>query len=172
MSQKNNRSKQSLRPMLVAFGVIAVSVFGLMMIDRGNSTGNSSNGASIIADNSETGMPAVSTDASAAAEGKVQILTTSNFEHMVSDGVVLVDFWATWCPPCRIQGPIVEDLAKDMGNRAVISKLDVDDHGSIAALYQVRSIPTLIIFRNGEPVRRFVGVQEKETLAQAIQELL
>ncbi len=157
----------------MAVGVIAVSVFGLMMIDRGNSTGNASNNSAfVIADNSEPGMPAASIEASAEGEGKVQILTTSNFEHMVSDGVVLVDFWATWCPPCRVQGPIVEDLAKDMGNKAVISKLDVDDHGSIAALYQVRSIPTLIIFRDGEPVRRFVGVQQKETLAQAIQELL
>lgn len=160
--------------MIVAVGVIAVSVFGLMMIDRGNSTGNSSNAASVIADNAEPGMPAASTDVSAEGEGKgkVQILTASNFEHMVAEGVVLVDFWATWCPPCRIQGPIVEELARDMGNKAVISKLDVDDHGTIAALYQVRSIPTLIIFRNGEPVRRFVGVQEKETLAQAINELL
>jgi thioredoxin 1 len=163
MAQKKEQQKQSMRPLILALGLIALSVLGLTLINRGDSSGNSEV------------KPPISDAAeysSATAEGRVQTLTASNFEGIVSEGVVLVDFWATWCPPCRIQGPIIEELAKEMGNKAVVSKLDVDDHGNIAALYQVRSIPTLIIFRDGEPVRRFVGVQQKETLAQAINELL
>lgn len=163
MSKDKKQSKQRIRPLVLALSLIAVSVLALTLINRNDSAANGERRASTTEASDYTREDAA---------GKVQILTAANFEGMVSEGVVLVDFWATWCPPCRIQGPIVEELAMEMGDQAVISKLDVDDHGNIAALFQVRSIPTLIIFRDGEPVRRFVGVQQKETLAQAIRELL
>ncbi len=91
-----------------------------------------------------------------------------NFENIISEGVVLVDFWAEWCPPCRIQNPILEDLAKEIGKNALIAKVDVDNHGELAANYNVRNIPTLILFRDGEPVEFMVGVQQKEELKTII----
>lgn len=98
--------------------------------------------------------------------------TKDNFSAEVleasKDKPVLVDFFATWCGPCQVQGPIVEDLAKDLGDKAVIGKLDSDQAMDIARSYGVMSIPTLIVFRNGEPAERFVGVQDKEILAEAI----
>ena len=160
---QTKESKQSLRPMFVALGVIALAVAGFTLFNQDPSRGSNP---------TEDSIPSATMASSDSGAGTVQVLTSDTFEQTISEGVVLVDFWATWCPPCRIQGPIVEELALDMGDRAVISKLDVDDHGNIAALYQVRSIPTLIVFRDGEPVRRFVGVQQKETLAAAINELL
>lgn len=81
---------------------------------------------------------------------------------------VLVDFFATWCGPCQVQGPIVEELANDLGDKAIVGKIDSDQAMEIARSYGVMSIPTLIVFRNGEPVERFVGVQEKDILAEAI----
>ena len=102
----------------------------------------------------------------------VVILDTEGFDEAIAEGVVLVDFWATWCPPCRIQGPIIDDLAAEVNDRATISKLDVDDHGSIASRYGISSIPTLLIFKDGEEVKRFTGVQQKETLLAVIEQHL
>jgi len=99
-------------------------------------------------------------------------LNGSNFKEKTSTGITLVDFWAEWCPPCRIQNPILEDLAAEIGDMALIAKVDVDDNQDIAASYNVRSIPTLILFKEGEPVERFTGVQQKETLISAIDKYL
>ena len=90
--------------------------------------------------------------------------TSSNFnaEVLSSETPVLVDFWATWCGPCRMQGPIIDALAAEGYN---VGKLDVDENPDIARRYNVMSIPTLIRFKNGEEVQRFVGVQTKEKLA-------
>lgn len=79
---------------------------------------------------------------------------------------VLVDFFATWCGPCQAQAPIVEQLAEEISDTATIGSLDVDQANEIAKQYGVMSIPTIIIFRNGEPVERFVGVQEKDFLKE------
>lgn len=99
-------------------------------------------------------------------------LTEQNFETEVlkSTVPVLVDFWAPWCGPCRIQGPIVEDLASEYeAGKAKVGKLNVDDNNTIAAQYGILSIPTLAIFKNGQVVEQFVGVQSKETLKSSLE---
>lgn len=95
-------------------------------------------------------------------------LNSSNFAAQISEGVTLVDFWAPWCGPCRLQGSILDDLAGEVGEGVTLAKVNVDNAQAIAAQYAVQSIPTLIIFRQGEAVQRFVGVQNKETLSAAL----
>lgn len=92
--------------------------------------------------------------------------TAANFETEVlkSDVPVLVDFWATWCGPCQMQGPVVEQAAEEMQGTAKIGKLNVDEEGDIAQQYGVMSIPTLIVFRNGKEVGRAVGFQTIEQI--------
>ncbi len=97
-------------------------------------------------------------------------LNDSNFEELVlkSDKPVLVDFWAEWCGPCRMVGPIVEELAKDFDGKAVIGKLNVDENMSVSAQFGIRNIPTLLVFKNGEVVDKQVGVAPKNVLADKI----
>lgn len=92
--------------------------------------------------------------------------TVSNFEDEVlkADKPVLVDFWATWCAPCRMLGPVVEEVAEETEGRAIVGKLNVDDEMELARKYRVAAIPTLIVFENGQEVRRSVGVIEKEDI--------
>ena len=78
--------------------------------------------------------------------------------------VTIINFWATWCGPCQVQGPIVQDVHEVMGEKAVVGKLDVDANPKTAQTFGVMSIPTLIIFKNGQPVKQFVGVQGKDVL--------
>ncbi|CAD7360120.1 MULTISPECIES: thioredoxin [Staphylococcus] len=92
----------------------------------------------------------------------------SNFEEQINEGVKLVDFWATWCGPCKMIAPVLEDLAQDYDGKADILKLDVDQNQATAAKYEVMSIPTLIVFKDGEPVDKVVGFQPKENLAQVL----
>lgn len=90
----------------------------------------------------------------------------ANFEVEVlqSDKVVLVDFWAAWCGPCRMVAPIVEELASDLEGKAVIGKLDVDNNPSVSSALGIRNIPTLLIFKGGKVVDKQVGVAPKEAL--------
>lgn len=97
---------------------------------------------------------------------------TFDAEVLQSDKPVLVDFWAPWCGPCRMQGPIVEDVAKEMEGQAKVAKLNVDENPTKAQQYGIMSIPTLIIFHKGQAVRQFVGVQSKETLVNELRRLL
>ena len=101
-------------------------------------------------------------------------ITDATFDQVVlkSDKPVLVDFWAAWCGPCRMVGPIIEDLSKDYDGKAVIGKVDVDANQEFAAKYGVRNIPTVLVFQNGEVVGRQVGVAQKQTYSEALDQLL
>ena len=98
------------------------------------------------------------------------IVTDSTFALDVekADGVVLVDFWATWCGPCKMIAPIVEQIASENEGKITVAKLDVDANGETAMKYGVMSIPTLILFKNGQPVERLVGYMPKERLMNKI----
>ncbi len=97
--------------------------------------------------------------------------TDQNFEQEVlkSDQPVLVDFWAPWCGPCQMMGPILEELEKDLSGKVKIGKLNVDENQAVAGEYGVMSIPTLIIFKDGTIVKQFVGVQAKEVLMEELE---
>jgi len=92
----------------------------------------------------------------------VQHLTSANYDEVAGSGCVLVDFWATWCMPCRMVAPIIEELADEYNGRVTVAKVDVDSEGEIATRYGIRSIPTVILFNGGVEVKRFIGVQSKE----------
>lgn len=98
--------------------------------------------------------------------------TTANFEVEVlkADKPVLVDFYADWCGPCKMMAPAVEELAEELADVAVVGKLNVDDNEEIAMRYGVMSIPTLIVFKNGEAVKKTIGVQPKEDIEQMVRQ--
>lgn len=100
--------------------------------------------------------------------------TDASFEAEVlkSDKPVLVDFFATWCGPCRMQGPIVEELAMEIGDKAKVGKMDVDQNPQTAGKYGIMSIPTIMIFKGGEAKETLTGLQTKETLKTALEKLI
>ena len=101
-------------------------------------------------------------------------ITDSNFEETVlkSDKPVLVDFWAEWCGPCRMVGPIIDELSEEYEGKAVVGKVDIDSNQQYAAQFGVRNIPTVLVFKNGELVDRKVGVSSKNDYAQALDSLI
>ena len=98
-------------------------------------------------------------------------ITDANFQEVVlnSDRPVLVDFWATWCGPCRTVGPIVDELATELEGRAVVGKVNVDSNSDTPLTYGIRSIPTLLIFKNGEIVDKLVGAVPKSQLLEKLE---
>ncbi len=100
------------------------------------------------------------------------VLTDKNFKESISEGVVLVDFWAVYCGPCKRQAPIIKELAKDFDGKATIGKLDVQKNRTVAGQYHVRSIPTLIVFKDGKVVERLIGMQSKVTLTDVVNRYL
>ncbi len=101
-------------------------------------------------------------------------ITDATFEEVVlkSDKPVVVDFWAAWCGPCKMLGPVIEELSGDYEGKAVVGKVDIDANQEFAAKYGVRNIPTVLIFQNGEVVGRQVGVAPKKTYEEAINGLI
>jgi len=106
-------------------------------------------------------------------DGRVREVTDATFASEVEGqtGVTLVDLWAQWCGPCRMLGPIVEDLARELDGRVKVAKLDVDENPEIVARYNVRSIPMLLFFRDGQLVETVVGLRTKNELAARIAKL-
>ena len=100
------------------------------------------------------------------------MLNESNFQEEISKGVVLVDFWAEWCGPCQMMLPILEELSTRMEGKAKIAKLNVDENPNIAAQFRVMSIPTLIIFKDGQPVEQLVWVQQADALEATLNKYL
>ncbi|MTI32849.1 thioredoxin [Xanthovirga aplysinae] len=96
-------------------------------------------------------------------------ITDANFKEVInSEKPVLVDFWAEWCGPCKMIGPVVEELAGDYDGKAVIGKVDVDSNPDVSAKFGIRSIPTLLVFKNGEIVDKQIGVVAKSVLAEKL----
>ncbi len=99
---------------------------------------------------------------------KVITLTESNFNHQTKNKVVLVDFWAEWCAPCRMMAPVLNEVAAELNGNSHVGKVDIQKFQSLASKYNVRSIPTLILFKNGKEVNRFVGIKSKAFLLKEI----
>ncbi len=97
--------------------------------------------------------------------------TDTNFQETALDqgGLAVVDFWAEWCGPCRLVGPIIEDLSQEYSEKAVIGKVNVDEHPEVSMKYGVRSIPTILFIKNGEVVDKHVGTTTKQALTQKIE---
>ena len=103
-----------------------------------------------------------------ADHANIIILTDKNFDHQLKNKVVLVDFWASWCAPCKMMAPVLNDVAEELSGNASVGKVNVEEYQALAQKFQIRSIPTMILFKNGKEVNRFVGVKNKEFLMQEI----
>ena len=97
-------------------------------------------------------------------------LNEKNFEEEVvkSDKVVLIDFWASWCGPCRMMSPVIDQIAEEMGDSAKVCKINIDEQQNLAVKYNVMSIPTFVVLKNGKEVGRTVGVQDKQEIIKML----
>jgi thioredoxin 1 len=99
---------------------------------------------------------------------KILTLTDQNFQHQTKNKLVLVDFWASWCAPCRMMAPVLNEVADELAGNSHVGKVNIEQFQSLAQKFQVRNIPTLILLKNGTEVNRFVGIKNKEFLLQQI----
>ncbi len=104
--------------------------------------------------------------------GKAEVLTEANFNETTKEGVVMVDFFAQWCGPCKMIAPVIDELAEEYKGKATISKVDVDASQGLAAEFGVRSIPTILFIKNGEVKDVITGAASKESLQEKIDGLL
>jgi len=104
--------------------------------------------------------------------GKYLELTAADFDATIAEGTSLVDFWAPWCGPCRMLAPVIEELAEDFDGKAKICKVNTDEEQDIAVKYGIRSIPSILFFKNGEVVDQMVGAASKDAFADKINALL
>lgn len=102
----------------------------------------------------------------------IKLSTEKDFKNTIMNGVALVDFGAPWCAPCRIQEPIIKELTKQFEGKAIITEINVDENYETAVSLDIQSIPTLILFKNGQEIQRLVGLQSAEALSQAIEKAL
>jgi thioredoxin 1 len=109
---------------------------------------------------------------SGSSDKNIVTLTSDNFSQTISKGVVLVDFWATWCKPCQVQGPIVAELAAQYKGKITVGKIDIDQNQDLAGTYGIQSIPTLIIYIEGRPVETLVGLRSKSALEEILNKYL
>ncbi len=100
--------------------------------------------------------------------GSIVTLTSDNFSSETADGVVMVDFWASWCRPCRAMAPVIDAIAAEHKGKIKVGKVDVDANGDLANQFHVQGIPNILIFKEGKMVENLVGMQSKETLVQAL----
>jgi len=103
-----------------------------------------------------------------ADHAKVLTLTDKNFQQQTKNKVVLVDFWATWCAPCRMMAPVLNNVASELSGNSHVGKVNIEQYQSLAQKFKVRSIPTLILFKNGTEINRFVGIKSKDFLLKEI----
>lgn len=96
-------------------------------------------------------------------------LNTENFDETVAHGVTLVDFWATWCGPCRMLAPVIEQIAQDYDGRVTVGKVDVDEQSELAMRFHIQSIPTVLLFKDGQLQHTLIGMREYAVYAEAIQ---
>ena len=99
-------------------------------------------------------------------------LNKDNFEKSIANGVALVDFWAEWCGPCKMQLPIIEEFSGEMEGKATVGKVNVDEQLELAQSFGIQSIPTLILFKDGKPVKKLVGLHSKESLYEEVNQVL
>lgn len=128
---------------------VALLVIGFLMIVR-------------IAKNKMKNTPMV------ADHQKILTLTDKNFQQQTKNKVVLVDFWASWCAPCRMMAPVLNDVAEELDGNYRVGKVNIEQFQSMAQKFKVRSIPTLVLFKNGKEINRFVGVKSKDFLLKEI----
>ncbi len=149
-----------IKSKLIALGLSIFTMAGLF----------STNAYSFVGE--ENNITKLETTNNSSDEKQVKTITDDNFKEIIREGVTVVDFWATWCGPCRRQSPIVEEIANDLGAQVTIGKLNVDHNKKISSEYYVRTIPTIIIFKDGVVMERLVGLQAKEHLLATIKTYL